>query len=697
MILRKRSVRNRSTALVSPLAVLGLVLLSPWAPTMARAQEDPIEGWPREIDTDKGLVVLYQPQLDKFEGNGIEARAAVSLTPKGKTEPLFGAVWLKAQVETDFDTRTVEIVDVEVPQVKFPNATEEQEQEFSQHLAQEMPSWDLTISLDRLLTMMDLAETRRMAAEGFDDKPPKIELATYPAILVTIDGQPQIRDVEGTSLKRVVNTPFLIVLDPQRGGYYLYAGNEQWYTATKVTGPWQVTASVPSNVAALAPIEEEREAQRDAEAEAAEDEVETEPEPSQPPAILVATEPTELVVTDGDPKWGPLQGNDLLYVTNSESDIILEVATQKYFVLLSGRWFVSKSLDGPWAFAPSDDLPAAFAEIPADSEMGHLRVWVAGTEEANEAVAEASIPQTATIKRDATVQVTYDGNPRFEKIEGTELDYAVNTSSQVLRYGKKYYCVDEGAWYEADNPLGPWKVAVEIPDEIQKIPPSSPAYNVKYVYIYDSTPEVVYVGYYPGYTYSYVYHGSVVYGTGWYYNPWWGTYYYPRPATWGFHVRWNPWRGWGFGFSYGTGRFTFGIGFGRWGRRGWWGPRGYRGHRRGYNRGYRSGARAGYRAGNRNRNIYNRQNNAGRNAATTRSRRSGQQPRVSSTRQNNVAADRNGNVAQRTGSGSWQSRAGSSPTRSTTQSLNRTQAARQRGANRTRSSRGGRRGGGRRR
>jgi hypothetical protein len=212
------------------------------------------------------------------------------------------------------------------------------------------------------------------------------------------------------------------------------------------------------------------------------------------------------------------------------------------------------------------------------------------------------------------------------------------------------------------------------------------------------------VGYYPGYTYSYVYHGCVVYGTGWYYRPWWGTYYYPRPATWGFHVRWNPWYGWSFGFSYRAGGFTFGIGFGGWRgwyRGGWWGPRGYRGYRRGYNRGYRAGARAGYRAGsrNRNQNIYRRQQNAGRNAATTRARSSGLQPRTSATRQNNVAVDRNGNVAQRAQSGDWQSRAGSRPSSSSTQSLNRAQNARQKCTARTQRSRGGmgRRGGGRRR
>jgi len=53
-----------------------------------------------------------------------------------------------------------------------------------------------------------------------------------------------------------------------------------------------------------------------------------------------------------------------------------------------------------------------------------------------------------------------------------------------------------------------------VPDDVQDIPPDNPHYNVKYVYIYDSTPDVSYVGYTPAYMGSYVYGPCVVYGTG---------------------------------------------------------------------------------------------------------------------------------------------------------------------------------------
>ena len=186
------------------------------------------------------------------------------------------------------------------------------------------------------------------------------------------------------------------------------------------------------------------------------------------------------------------------------------------------------------------------------------------------------------------------------------MKYAVNTDKSVLLINDRYYCCDNAIWFESGSPGGPWLVSTEIPESVQEIPPESPVYNVKYVYIYDSTPDVVYVGYTPGYVHSYAYRGCVYYGTGYYYRPWYGVHYYPRPVTYGYSVHWNPYTGWGFSFGFSYGWMTFG-----WGApyRGWWGPTGYRhgyhyGYRHGYHSGYRAGYRAGYYAGQRS--AYNR-------------------------------------------------------------------------------------------
>ena len=640
-------------------AITVFVVVALFGGLSAHAADD--QAWPREIETEKGLVVMYQPQVDSLEGNDLMARAAVSVTEKGESEPVFGAVWMEIRIETDIDTRLVSFDEIRVPRVRFPDATPEQEQALIDLLTREMPTWNIEFSLDRLIAALDLAEKQTQVAEGFDNTPPKILFRQEATVLVTIDGQPQLRELGDTGVQGVINSPFLIAQDPKNeAAYYLYAGADTWYKAPAVEGPWQVTSSVPKQIQQLEPEEEELDLEEAGEGL------------STPPAIMVSTEPAELIVTEGPMQFSPLADGELLIVTNSENDLLREVTSQEIYVLLSGRWYSARSEAGPWEFRRPDELPESFARIDPDSDYGYLLVWVAGTEMASDAALDAAVPQTAAIKRDATIQVDYDGEPKFEPVEETTLHYAVNTESQVIRSGSQYYCVEEGVWYVASNPQGPWAVATEVPEEIRSIPPSSPVHNTKYVYIYDTTPEVVYVGYYPGYTSSYIYHGVPVYGTGWYYRPWWGPYhYYPRYRTWGFNVRYNPWYGWSFGLSYSTGRFTFSIGYGGY-RGGWWGPGGYRGYRRGYHRGwhhgYRAGTRAGYQAGYRSakrdsaRNMYQRPANANRVAHTAGARpgtgtAQARSPNVSN-RANNVYTDKNGNVYRKQQDGSWQQRDG---------------------------------------
>jgi hypothetical protein len=688
------------TGALLTLALPAVLLLGP------QESDDDVAGWPREMSGGEFTVVMYQPQLETFEGNEITARAAVSIEGGELEQPVFGVVWLTAVVDTDRDERWVHALAVRITRVHLPGAPASHEEQLADFLELEIPKWDLGMSLDRLLTALNIEEQRRRAAEGLGTDPPVILVRDEPTVLISIDGEPHLLGVENTDLQRVINTPFTVLFAPESATYYLAADTSAWYTAPAVEGPWEVTDNVPSEVAVLAPPPPEPPEPAEGEEIVDEEEIEVGP----PPAILVATEPTELIVTEGPPEYTPLEGGELLFVSNTSSDIVLEVATGRFFLVLSGRWYESEALEGPWNYVPADSLPQSFAQIPPESDLAHLRVHVAGTEEADEAVMDHQIPQTAAVKRDATTEVVYDGEPQFEPIEDTELEYATNTASQVIKAGDEYYVCDEAVWFVSESPAGPWVVAEKVPQEIYTIPSTNPNYNVTYVYVYDSTPDVVYVGYYPGYMYSFVYGPTIVYGTGWWYRPWWGRYYYPRPVTWGFHVHWNPWWGWSFGFSYGAGPFRFYVGFGGWYRGGWWGPRGYRGYRHGYHHGWRAGYRAGYYAGRRDAhrrsNMYRSQGNRAR--TTERARPSGrQQPNVARNRSNNVLADRNGNVHRRNQDGSWQQRQGggwqpSSRPSQGSSGLSRDYQARQRGSQRTQNfnrARGGgaARGGGRRR
>ena len=272
------------------------------------------------------------------------------------------------------------------------------------------------------------------------------------------------------------------------------------------------------------------------------------------PNIIVSTVPAELIQSNGEPNFTPIQGTNLLYMSNSDNDIFMDENSQQYFVLISGRWFQTKNLNSDnWKYIPADQLPADFAKIPPGSPKDNVLASVAGTDAARDAVMDAEIPQTAKVDRNtATTTVTYDGRPKFTDIEGTNLQYAVNTSSTVLRNGGdgRFYVVDNGVWFVSDNATGPWVVSTVRPVDVDLIPPSYPVYNAKYVNIYDVDPDYVYMGYTPGYLNSYVYGPTVVYGTGYYYSPWYGAYYYPRPWSWGFNFGYTPYFGWGFGWGY---------------------------------------------------------------------------------------------------------------------------------------------------
>jgi hypothetical protein len=617
------------------------------------AAETTTNNWPQEIETKQGVVVIYQPQPESLKDNQLKARAAVALELKNSKEPIFGAIWFEARLETDRAQRTATIVDIKILNVRFPETDKTKEKQLTELLEREIPKWNMALSMDQLLATLDMENERLKAAEKISTKPPEIIFMAEPAILVSIDGEPQLRDVKNTNLKRVINTPFTILYEQSTKIYYLNADAKTWYTTSDIMGGWFVTDLVTQEIAALAPKEQ------------AKDTKQTEKDktkPGSPPKIVVRTKPAELISANGKPEFKPIEGTDLLYMSNTDSDVLMDIKGQKYYVLLSGRWYISKKMQGPWEYVAGEKLPKDFAKIPEDSNLGTVLYAVPGTKVAKEAVLDAQIPQTAAIDRSkAELAVEYDGEPRFEKISTTSLTYAVNTATPVIKVAaNQYYAVDDAVWFVAANPKGSWKIATSVPDVIYTIPADSPMYYVTFVKIYKVEPEVIYVGYTPGYTHTYIYGSTIVYGTGYWWPGWYGSWYYPRPATWGYHVRWNPYTGWRFGLSYSSGPFTFTIGRGGWYRGGWWGPSRYRGYRHGYRHGYRRGAHAGYRAGYRtgqrqtkSQNLYRSQRNKARATPTNQTSQRAK-AKTSANRSNNVYTDRQGNVHRKTEQG-WQS------------------------------------------
>lgn len=685
MIMPATSLDDRNLRTCRRLAAVAVLFASCWwwghtpaaaqesnAGSVAAASEITDISWPRNLQVSQGLVTIYQPQLDELEGQTLSGRAAFSLESGNGTEPVFGALWFSSDIEINSEERLASVSDIKITRVALSDATEPENKAIAAAIEAKARTGSMTLDLDRLIAALNASDMAIGEAADLNVDPPKIIVEEEPTVLVFIDGEPKMVPVPDTKLLRIENTPFPIVLDPDTKAYYLNGG-PIWYRAPDASGPYEPTDTVPSTVKDLLQLTDEQKAElanrigvdsKDA------------AQATQVPKILVATSATELIVINGEPQFTPLVGADLLYVENTESALFFDPPGSIYYVLLSGRWYQSGQLvDGNWQYVAADELPEAFKQIPPDSDRASVLAQVAGTPEAEEAVVEASIPQVTAVSREtATLTVTYNGDPIFEPIAGTSMTYAVNTETTVLGIGGSYYALDQGVWFFSTSPTGPWLVANSVPDDVQDIPPQNPTYNAKYVKVYKSTPEYVYVGYTPGYLGSYIYNGTVVYGTGYYYTPWYGRYYYPRPLTWGFSVYYTSWSGWG--FRVGWGSFHFRVGYfggrrwygGGYYRNGWFGPGGYYSPR--YDR-YRARFGRSDAFVHRN-NIYDRQRNRNRNyfqdkyknGSFDRRRDWANREQLANRpgllpgngRANNIFTDKSGNIYRRNKDGSWDRR-----------------------------------------
>jgi hypothetical protein len=489
------------------------------------------QAWPKEIQTSASRITVYEPQLESFKGNRLNSRAAVSVIRQGDSQPVFGGVWLESTLITDPEGRTATPVKIQMTAIRFPNSDASELAELRREIEAAVPRWKLAYSLDAVLAELKLLEERKALAQGLKADVPQIFFRSRPAVLLSMQGEPIWRPLAGKPYQRLENSAFFVLQESATESCYLHIPPFWW----KARGPldsWQAIEEVPRAVAELWTSEPKPQLLP---AEAGQ----VDP---QRPEVIPASQPAELVWTDGLPQFSPITGTNLLYVKNTESDVFLDIETQFSYVLLSGRWYRTASGKVDWEFVPSEQLPADFRRIPLGSEKQHVLACVAGTAQARAAVLDAEIPQTEAVQPGPApgLAATYDGSPRFTEIPDCSVQYAVNTPCSIFLADRRYYWCQDGIWYDSDFAVGPWFVCSWVPPVIYLIPPSCPHYCVTYCHVFSATAGAICVGYYPGYLGCYVWGRSVVYGTGWQYRCWSGSACYSRPVTWGAGVRYNP-------------------------------------------------------------------------------------------------------------------------------------------------------------
>jgi hypothetical protein len=520
-------------------------------------QTDPRKpNWPRSFTTDKGATLtFFQPQITDWRGfMQLDALIATELKAAADAKPIYGVIGISGKTVADDAADEVVISDITATQVDFSTLDRKELADLAIAVGKIMPTGPITVSQERLTA--SLADYKRLEdVKDIKSDPPKIVVSTDPAILVQTDGKEVLSPVKGVEgLQFVVNTNWDLFKTADPDGAYFLRDEKSWLASKTLDGAWSAVGQLPDALTKLPEDESWKDTKTAVPASAFEG--------GKVPKVIYSDVPAEMLLFEGEPKLEPVPDTKLEWVSNTTSDVFFHKDQKTWYVLVSGRWFSAASLEGPWTFA-TPSLPADFQNIPDDAAYYQVRASVPGTSESAEARLKASIPQMARVATDGSVKVdvSYSGDPKFEPVDGTSLTYAVNSNEQVIKVADAYFVLKDGVWFTGASPTGPWTVAKAVPDEIYKIPPSSPIYNVTYVRVYNTEPDAVWFGYTMGYLGAYLAWDTFVYGTGWAYPAYWdfgwagGGYwpYYPRPLTYGVGAFYNP--------AYGTfGRYGYAYG-----------------------------------------------------------------------------------------------------------------------------------------
>ncbi|HKE39218.1 MAG TPA: hypothetical protein VKG21_05215 [Casimicrobiaceae bacterium] len=485
------------------------------APPASMAQSGPTS-WPHTVSGTGGTATIYEPQVISWpDRKTLNTRIAIGITPTGAASPTFGVIEVAFTTRAELADRTVILTEPRLTSAKFPSADPAQAARFEERIRGALATMGVKQVPLSTIVLSLLDQKEKPGEVAIDNSPPRIFFSQRPASLVVFDGEPVLVPITGTPLSFAVNTNWDVFSDSTTKTWYLL-NNGGWLAAPDAKGPWMPAGKLPPSFSSLP---------SDRNFAAVKQQI-----PGRvftvntTPTIFVSTTPGAIIVTNGAPQYVPITGTALSYVANTDAALFRDSDGRLYY-LVSGRWFSASSLDGPWTFA-TPNLPPDFKRIPANGPRGFVLVSVPGTPQAEEALIEATIPQQSTLNRaNAKLEVVYAGAPQFAAIPGTTMQYAVNTSFNVIQTSDGFFSCYQGAWFTAGTPTGPWTLATVVPTVIYTIPPANPMYPCTYVRVYASTPETVTYGYTSGYTMSYVSAGVVVYGTGYYYPP----YIYPAP------------------------------------------------------------------------------------------------------------------------------------------------------------------------
>ncbi|WP_172965416.1 LysM peptidoglycan-binding domain-containing protein [Candidatus Thiodictyon syntrophicum] len=195
------------------------------------------------------------------------------------------------------------------------------------------------------------------------------------------------------------------------------------------------------------------------------------------PRIILSFEPAILIPIQGQPVLKGVPNTKFQRVINTRAVILTEGADGPYYLHLLDGWVSAQSLAGPWTHAPitpagMDDIASRLAAAgQADLLNGHPSIPTMQ-------LLAAGIPDIYVTETPAEL-IVFKGQPKLVPIAGTGLEWATNSSAQVIvdTSDNSYYALLAGRWYRAAGLQGPWSfvASTALPTGFKQIPVNSPA------------------------------------------------------------------------------------------------------------------------------------------------------------------------------------------------------------------------------
>lgn len=511
----------------------------------AKADEPKPQVWefPREFQAAGRKAALHEPQVlsrDAATGD-VKLRFAVRILD-GAGRITWGMTEAAGKSHLDLTSRLVLVDGIAAGATALPQLQDKEKADVEKGLAESFPK--------ELLLRLELVTGAPGATPKEPAQPPKYSLAVpeilvrrTPAVLVQTDGE-LVKDVVGEfPLEYAVNTAADLFRDPKSDTWFLLADGS-WLEAKSLQGPWKLAAQVPLLLSQLK-VDHPRGHVRAFVPGTPEYQERTGGKKPAPPAVLpeviVRDKPAELILLEGDPLFLMVPGGKLQVVANTASDVLYHGKSERFYLLVAGRWYQADDLNGPWKEA-FGGLPEEFSRIPRDHVRAHVVWCVPGTPEAEEAAALATLEERGTIAKGASITVQFDGKePRMVPLEGIDVKMAINCDDEVFLAEGTYWCCARGAWFRSDDPKANWLPAATVPAVLAQLPETGGAYHARSVRALGPAENGMLTAVNGGWSGVLLWKNAPLYGAGWYRR---GILragnWYPYPRTFGENRWYDP-------------------------------------------------------------------------------------------------------------------------------------------------------------